>query len=212
LLEKDAVNSIEKDGTLKASKSYQYSDTVEAGKVISQTPTGGSVPKNSSITIVISQGQKSVTVPKVTDMTQTDATASLEAEGLKVQAESAYSDKVAEGKVISQSVASGKIVPAGTTITIKVSLGPEKSSYSFSKSYSAPANAVSATYMVVGSDGVTYDNGSADVDGTLSISVSDMDCASGKVSITWTIETIDEEGLAETSTKSESHSVNFKKQ
>jgi serine/threonine-protein kinase len=129
-----------------------------------------------------------------------------------VNAQSAYSDTVAEGMVISQSVASGKMVPAGTTITITVSIGPEKSSYSFSKSYSAPEDAVSATYSLVGSDGVTYDSGTEDVSGSLSISASDMDCASGKVSITWTILTIDEEGLEDTSTKSESFSVNFTKQ
>jgi serine/threonine-protein kinase len=210
-LEKDAVNAIEKDGTLKASKSYQYSDTVDAGKVISQSPSGGSVAKNSTITLVISQGKKSVTVPQVTDLSQSDATAKLEAEGLSVKAESAYSDTVAEGKVISQSIASGKIVPDGTSITIKVSLGPEIINYSFNKTYSME-DAVSATYTVVGSDGVTYDGGTLDVDGSLTIALSDMPCSSGKVSITWTIETIDEEGLEDTSTKSESHSVNFKKQ
>jgi serine/threonine-protein kinase len=211
-LEKDAVNAIESGGNLKASKSYQYSDTVEAGKVISQSPSSGSVQKNSTISIVISQGQKSVTVPSVTGLTQEKATSDLQNEGLQIKAESAYSDTVAEGKVISQSPTSGKIVPPGTTITITVSIGPEQKSYSFNKTYSAPDDAVSATYSVVGSDGVTYDDGTVDVDGDLSISVSDMACASGTVSITWTIETIDEEGLEDTSTKSESHSVKFTKQ
>jgi serine/threonine-protein kinase len=185
---------------------------VDAGKVISQSPSSGSVQKNSTISIVISQGQKSVTVPSVTGLTQEKATTKLENEGLQIKADSAYSDTVAEGKVISQSPTSGKIVPPGTTITITVSIGPEQISYSFSKSYSAPSDAVSASYTVVGSDGVTYDSGNVDVDDTLSIAVSDMNCSSGKVSITWTIETIDDEGLEDTTTKSESHSVKFTKQ
>ena len=105
------------------------------------------------------------------------------------------------------------MVPAGTTVTITVSLGPEESkTYSFSKTYSAPENAVSASYTVTGSDGVVYDSGTVDVDGSLTVSVSDMECDSGTVTITWTIEVIDEEGLSETSTKQESHSVKFTKQ
>jgi serine/threonine-protein kinase len=210
-LEKDAVSAIEAGGNLKASKSYEYSDTVEAGKVISQNPSGGSVAKGSTVTIVISQGQKSVTVPSVLGATEADATATLTNEGLKVKVETAYSDTVEAGKVISQSV-NGKIVPAGTTITITVSLGAESYTYSFSKTYSAPDDAISATYTVVGSDGVTYDSGTVDVSGSLSISVSDMECSSGKITITWTIETIDEEGLSDTSTKTENYSVKFTKQ
>jgi len=153
-----------------------------------------------------------VTVPSVLGSSEKDAKSALEAKGLKYSVKTAYSDTVAEGLVISQSVSEGKIVPAGTTVTITVSLGPEESSYSFSKTYSAPENAIMATYTVVGSDGVTYDSGTVDVSGSLSISVSDMDCSSGTVNITWTIEIIDEEGLSDTSTKSESHSVKFTKQ
>ena len=124
----------------------------------------------------------------------------------------AYSDSVAAGKVISQSIASGKTVPAGTTVTITVSLGPEEVSYSFTKTYAAPEGAVSASYSLTGSDGVSYDGGDEDVSGSLTISASDMECASGKVTITWTIETVDEEGLSDTTTKTETHSVKFTKQ
>jgi serine/threonine-protein kinase len=104
------------------------------------------------------------------------------------------------------------MVPAGTTITITVSLGPEKVSYSYSKSYSAPSGAVSASYSVVGSDGVTYASGSSDVDGSLSVSVSDMNCSSGTVNLSWVIETTDEEGEPRQSTSDKSYSVKFTKQ
>ncbi len=125
----------------------------------------------------------------------------------------AYDNSVPAGQVIRQSIAGGKVVPAGTTVTITVSLGPEESkTYSFNKTYSAPENAVSASYTVTGSNGVTYDSGTVDVDGSLTVSVSDMECDSGTVTITWTIEVIDEEGLSETSTRQESHSVKFTKQ
>jgi len=195
-LEKDAVNALNNAG-LKVVKNYQYSDSVDAGKVISQTPAGGSsVDSGTTVTIVVSQGQKSVNVSS----------------GLKVAVKEAYSDSVEAGKVISQSIAGGKTVPAGTTVTITVSLGPEQVSYSFSKTYAAPEGAVSASYSLTGSDGVSYDGGDEDVSGSLTISASDMECASGKVTITWTIETIDDEGLSDTTTKTETHSVKFTKQ
>ena len=134
--------------------------------------------------------------------------------GLKVAVKEEYSDSVKAGQVISQSVASGKIVPADTTVTITVSKGPEEINYSykFSKSYAAPEGAVSATYTLTGSDGTTYASGTSDVDGSLTIGASDMACESGKVTITWSIEDIDDEGLSDTSTKTETHSVSFSKQ
>ncbi len=211
-LEKDAVNALNNAG-LKVVKNYEYSDSVDAGKVISQTPVGGSsVDSGTTITIVVSQGQKSVNVPSVLGDSKDKASSKLTGEGLKVAVKEAYSDSVAAGKVISQSIASGKTVPAGTTVTITVSLGPEEVSYSFTKTYAAPEGAVSASYSLTGSDGVSYDGGDEDVSGSLTISASDMECASGKVTITWTIETVDEEGLSDTTTKTETHSVKFTKQ
>lgn len=211
-LEKDAVNALNNAG-LKVVKNYQYSDSVDAGKVISQTPAGGSsVDSGTTVTIVVSQGQKSVNVSSVLGDTKDRASNKLTGAGLKVAVKEAYSDSVEAGKVISQSIASGKTVPAGTTVTITVSLGPEQVSYSFSKTYAAPEGAVSASYSLTGSDGVSYDGGDEDVSGSLTISASDMECASGKVTITWTIETIDDEGLSDTTTKTETHSVKFTKQ
>ena len=211
-LEKDAVNALNNAG-LKVVKNYEYSDSVDAGKVISQTPAGGSsVDSGTTVTIVVSQGQKSVNVPSVLGDTKDAASSKLTGEGLKVAVKEAYSDSVAAGKVISQSIVSGKTVPAGTTVTITVSLGPEEVSYSFTKTYAAPEGAVSASYSLTGSDGVSYDGGDEDVSGSLTISASDMECASGKVTITWTIETVDEEGLSDTTTKTETHSVKFTKQ
>ena len=211
-LEKDAVNALNNAG-LKVVKNYQYSDSVDAGKVISQTPAGGSsVDSGTTVTIVVSQGQKSVNVSSVLGDTKDKASNKLTGAGLKVAVKEAYSDSVEAGKVISQSIAGGKTVPAGTTVTITVSLGPEQVSYSFSKTYAAPEGAVSASYSLTGSDGVSYDGGDEDVSGSLTISASDMECASGKVTITWTIETIDDEGLSDTTTKTETHSVKFTKQ
>lgn len=209
-LEKDAFNALTAAG-FKVEKSYEYSDSVDAGKVISQSPNGGTAASGSKVTIVISQGQKSVDVLSVLGMSEEKAQNTLNNAGLKVAIEEAHSDSVAVGKVIQQSIASGKTVPAGTTVTITVSLGAETVSYKFSKSYSAEG-AVSASYTLTGSDGVTYDSG--EVDGSsVTVSASDMECESGTVTITWEIETVDEEGVSSgTTTKTETHNVSFSKQ
>lgn len=212
-LEKDASSTLSAAG-FKVSKTYKYDDSVDAGKVVSQSPRGGNAQEGSTVTIVISQGKKSSTVPSVQGKSKKDAQAALQKAGLKVAVKEEYSDSVKAGQVISQSVSSGKIVPADTTVTITVSKGPEEINYSykFSKSYAAPEGAVSATYTLTGSDGTTYASGTSDVDGSLTIGASDMACESGKVTITWSIEEIDDEGLSDTSTKTETHSVSFSKQ
>lgn len=210
-MEKEAVNLLSAAG-FQVSKSYKYDSTVDSGKVISQSPNGGTAPKGSTVTIVISQGEQSVTVPSVLGDSQDTATTELKNAGLKVEVKEAYSDSVKKGLVISQSVASGKVVPAGTTITITVSLGPEAKSYSFNKTYNAPEGAVAAEYTVTGSDGVVYDSASVDVSGSLTISVSDMGCDSGTVTIIWTIEVVDDEGIVDTTTKTETYSVKFTRQ
>ena len=212
-LEKDASSTLSAAG-FKVSKTYKYDDSVDAGKVVSQSPRGGNAQEGSTVTIVISQGKKSSTVPSVQGHSKKDAQAALQKAGLKVAVKEEYSDSVKAGQVISQSVASGKIVPADTTVTITVSKGPEEINYSykFSKSYAAPEGAVSATYTLTGSDGTTYASGTSEVDGSLTIGASDMACESGKVTITWSIEEIDDEGLSDTSTKTETHSVSFSKQ
>lgn len=212
-LEKDASSTLSAAG-FKVSKTYKYDDSVDAGKVVSQSPRGGNAQEGSTVTIVISQGKKSSTVPSVQGKSKKDAQAALQKAGLKVAVKEEYSDSVKAGQVISQSVSSGKIVPADTTVTITVSKGPEEINYSykFSKSYAAPEGAVSATYTLTGSDGTTYASGNSDVDGSLTIGASDMACESGKVTITWSIEKIDDEGLSDTSTKTETHSVSFSKQ
>ena len=211
MMENDAVKTLESQ-QLQPIKEYEYSDSVDAGKVIRQTPTGGSsVAPNSRVTIVISQGKKSVTVPSVLGDSEESAVNTLESMGLEVVIDEAYSDSVEEGKVISQSVKSGKTVPAGTKITITISLGTEDVSYSYNGSYSAPADAVSASYTLTESDGTTH-SGSADVNGSLSVSFSDLASSSGTLEIVWTIVAVDEEGLSETTTSTESHSVTFTKQ
>ena len=118
---KSAAESALKAAGFNYSESYEYSTTVEADMVISQSKTG-KAKKGETISIVISQGKEAITVPNVVGKSQTDAQTELANAGLNYAVNTDYSDSVAEGKVISQTNAGSK-VQAGTTITITVSLG-----------------------------------------------------------------------------------------
>jgi hypothetical protein len=64
-----------------------------------------------------------VTVPDVVGELQADGTTTLEGAGFVVAVQTAYSSAVPAGTIISQSPGAGAEVPAGSTVTITVSLG-----------------------------------------------------------------------------------------
>lgn len=111
----------------------EYSETVKKGAIISQLPTANSEVKiNSVIKVVISKGKASdakIVVPSVTLATRAQAITTLENLGLKVKVKEKFSDSIASGVVISQSIPKGKVVGAKTEVTIVVSKGkqPEES-------------------------------------------------------------------------------------
>lgn len=141
MTESDAKTALQNTG-FKCSSSYTNSDSVEYGRVISQSPTSNNVGKEGdTITISVSSGKKLVQVPDVTNKTQSDATSTLSAAGLSVSnVSSEYSDDVAEGKIISQGIDAGKYVDSGTALSLTVSLGKETILYRFSKTISAIDN------------------------------------------------------------------------
>lgn len=69
-----------------------------------------------------------VEVPDVVSQSQASGTSELEGEGFVVAVQTAYSDTVASGDIISQSPTAGSEAAEGSTVTITVSLGPEPES------------------------------------------------------------------------------------
>jgi beta-lactam-binding protein with PASTA domain len=99
--------------------SYQYSDTVVAGLVISQNPVGNtSVPIGSSVDLVVSGAN----VPDVVGQTEAYANTAITAASLTVGIITYdYNDTVTAGNVISQNPTSGATVPIGLSIDLVVS-------------------------------------------------------------------------------------------
>src|SRR5208282_3072000 len=105
----------------------QTSNTVAAGKVISQDPaSGSSLPEGSPVNRVISSGPQMVAVPNVDGLTQDAATAVLTAAKLKVGTNTPQtSNTVATGRAISQDPASGSSLAEGSSVNLVISSGPQ---------------------------------------------------------------------------------------
>lgn len=118
--ESEARTALEADGFV-VDIDYQYSSTVENGKVIKASPSG-SVAQGSTITITVSRGKeiKNVTMANLIGKTESEAKQWIDSNGLK------YSVKYTTtsgtyGNVVSCDYSEGTSVPEGTTVTITVS-------------------------------------------------------------------------------------------
>lgn len=107
---------------IKYEEQHEFSDTVEAGKVISYSYKNGSVIKNGdSIIVKISDGVKRG-VPNVVGLTKSNAISKLENASLKYSV--VYKNSTStKDKVLSQSISAGSEVSSGTTVVITVSNG-----------------------------------------------------------------------------------------
>ncbi|KJE76555.1 Stk1 family PASTA domain-containing Ser/Thr kinase [Ferrimicrobium acidiphilum] len=125
-----ASNKLGSDGLQVGSVSYQTSNSVPSGDVISTSPSSGSqVAPNSSVNLTVSSGS-STAVPNVAGDTVAKATTTLQNAGFTVASQNQYqtSSTVPSGDVISTTPASGTQEPAGTSITLTVSSGSSPTS------------------------------------------------------------------------------------
>ena len=114
----EALNSLVEAG-FKVLPTYQYSETVPAGAVITQDPnTNGLLPKASKVSIVISKGSEFVYVPNVFSLTESKAANILKDLGLKVSVKRMGTKKVRNVTAVSPNV--GSRVKRGSTVTIQV--------------------------------------------------------------------------------------------
>jgi beta-lactam-binding protein with PASTA domain/serine/threonine protein kinase len=102
------------------------SDEVEEGRIVEQDPAAGQqVPPGTAVTVQVSSGAGTVTVPDVTGRTEGEARATLEGAGFRVDVQTQASETEA-GRVISTSPGPGSEVEPGSRVTIVVSSGPSQ--------------------------------------------------------------------------------------
>ncbi len=127
----DQINASEvlEAAGFKVSVRTANSDTVEAGKVISQSPAGlTEASPGATVVITVSVGKaeaKTATVPNVLGKSESEARQALDAAGLKVEVD--YNPNVEAFRgVFSQSIAAGETVEIGKVISISIGTGAEQ--------------------------------------------------------------------------------------
>ena len=120
----DATTQIEAVGLL-VSVIEDASDSVAEGNVISQEPAAGvEIKPGSTVTLTISKGKQTSTVPNITKMDITNAQNALIASGLVLGSQSEANDAAPAGQVISQDPAAGTSLPEGGFVNVVLSKGP----------------------------------------------------------------------------------------
>ncbi|MCI8557282.1 MAG: Stk1 family PASTA domain-containing Ser/Thr kinase [Lachnospiraceae bacterium] len=146
-----------KSGTARSS----YSDTVEEGRIISQSINSGTkVPKDTAVSYEVSKGKEVKEVyignAEKKGSSESAVTAYLTGLGLQVSREEQYSDSVPKGNVISYSPGNGSLVSPGSTVKVVVSLGPEPVKTATVPGAGSDLNEITARGFVVGSRTYEY--------------------------------------------------------
>ena len=103
----------------------RVSGSAPRSTVLSQTPAAGMVsPRGTTVTLDVSAGQKSATVPNVTGLALSDAISALRREGLSPGRTPEETNERARGTVLRSRPEAGQVVPAGTAVDLVLSLGP----------------------------------------------------------------------------------------
>ena len=123
----EAASELSSSGLTVGTVTEVYSDTVDAGKIISTDPKAGAkASEGAKVNLTVSQGAEKVKVPDLENMTAKEARAALQKLGLKDSAGTAeYSDSVEKNHVARQDPAAGSEVAKGATVTYYLSAGKE---------------------------------------------------------------------------------------
>lgn len=118
----DSFVSWAKENDVSYQIDYQFSESIDSGKIISASHEEGDVIKNTdAVSLIISQGGKT-TVPNLIGKTKDEAERICNDSRVKCSFESVPSDKEKD-TVVEQSMRSGSKVPLHTSITVSISAG-----------------------------------------------------------------------------------------
>lgn len=124
------------------------SNVAGKGTIISQSIASGTkvMPKRTTISFTVSSGKDVFTVPDLTNYTQHDVENYAKTVGLTLIINTAYSNRVPSGLVISQSPLANTNITSGDTLTVTISQGPALRT---SKVMSSSTSVFSSTYSVI---------------------------------------------------------------
>jgi serine/threonine-protein kinase len=121
----DAQAALEAQGFVVTVK-HQYDETVPVDGVVGTTPAGGAkAPRDSTVTLLVSDGPAPVPVPDVSGKTFDQASQQLTAAGFTVTRTDDFSDTVAKDQVIGTDPPANQGASRGAQVAVHVSKGPE---------------------------------------------------------------------------------------
>ncbi|HUQ48265.1 MAG TPA: PASTA domain-containing protein [Gemmatimonadaceae bacterium] len=120
-----ASSALEKVGFHALKGDTRFSKTVAVDVVLEQDPPAGSVQKREAeVTLIVSGGQRTATVPEVSGSTQQQAQIAIENAGFTFGTVSQQTSNIARGAVISSVPPAGTSTELPATVSIILSQGP----------------------------------------------------------------------------------------
>jgi serine/threonine-protein kinase len=121
----DATRRLRASGLQAVIGASRFSGDAPRSTVLAQRPAPGDrVPQGTEISLDVSEGQQSATVPALEGRSRDDARAALQAVGLDLGDVTEQAADTVRGIVLSSTPASGQLVPLGTRVAIAMSAGP----------------------------------------------------------------------------------------
>jgi len=121
----DAAKALDKAGFHALKGDSRFHKTTPEGIVLEQDPPAGSVQKRGAeVTLAVSAGQATATVPEVAGSTQQQAQIAIENAGFTFGSVSQQTSDQPRGAVISSNPAAGTTLDLPATVSIMVSQGP----------------------------------------------------------------------------------------
>ncbi len=128
-IEADVEAALVAAGLQKGDVFTQPDELVPAGQLLTwrfdETDRPPTLPKGSSVDLVLSAGPAPRQVPNLAGLTLEQATAELTERGLRVATAEEFHTSVKAGEVIRTSEAPGSAIPRDATVTVVVSKGPD---------------------------------------------------------------------------------------
>lgn len=142
-LDEEAITILE-EAKLVVKHEFEFSDTVEQGRVIRTTPERGTeINEGNTVTIILSSGKEKVMklVPDLRNLSEDKAIQKLKDQGL-VAGNISYqnSDEIEKGLIITQSYSVNKEVEEGTAVDFTVSKGTKEKVYVYKGSVTITEN------------------------------------------------------------------------
>lgn len=107
---------------------YAESPEYEQGVVMkASVEVGTMVPQGSEVVLTVSAGMEGIEVPDVVGLSEAEAVANLGKKGFVVNKTEGNDEYIKAGDIITQSPEAGTKAPSGSTVTICISLGTDKS-------------------------------------------------------------------------------------